>query len=138
MKKQYFTVLFALVCMLGFGLEARAQEEDTVVANVPYDFVVGSQVLPAGTYAVSRVEVTTGSRDLKIVSYQTGASALFIPTVFDDVQIGHAQLSFEHAGDRYFLSGIETPIGTYSIAVPRSAITLARMEQHSSSASGSN
>jgi hypothetical protein len=49
MKKQYLTVLFTLICVLGLGLGARAQEEDTVVAKVPFDFVVGGQVLPAGS-----------------------------------------------------------------------------------------
>jgi hypothetical protein len=58
MKKQYVTVLFTLICVLGLGLGARTQEGDTVVARVPYDFVVGSRVLPAGTYRVSRVHPT--------------------------------------------------------------------------------
>ena len=42
-----------------------------------------------------------------------------IPTVFDDVQTGHAQFNFEHVGDTYFLSAVETPIGTYSLTIPR-------------------
>jgi hypothetical protein len=136
MKKQYLTVLFTLICVLGFGLGARAQEEDTIQANVPYDFVVGGQLLPAGTYRVSRVN--TSSRELEISSYETGASAFLIPTFFDDAQTGNAQFSFEHAGDKYFLSVIETPIGTYSITVPPSAIELTLMKQQSASSSGSN
>ena len=137
MTKQLLTVLFTLICVLGFGLGALAQGEDTVVATVPFDFVVGGQILPAGMYRVSRVE-STGSRELEIASYDTRAGALLIPTFFDGTQIGHAQLNFEHAGDKYFLSGIETPIGTYAITVPRSAITLALMERQGASSSGSN
>jgi len=137
MKKQYLTVLFTLICVLGLGLGARAQgEEDTVLAKVPYDFVVRGQVLPAGTYRVSRIN--TSSRELEISSYETGASAFLIPTFFDDTQTGHAQFSFEHVGNTYFLSAIETPIGTYDITIPPSAIELARMEQQSTSSSGSN
>ena len=56
MKKQYLTILFTLICVLGLGLRARAQEEDTVVTKVPFDFVVGDKVLPAGTYRASRVD----------------------------------------------------------------------------------
>ena len=137
MTKQWLTVLFTLICVLGFGLGARAQEQDTIVAKVPYDFVVGSQVLPAGTYKVRRVD-HHGTRELQIQSYETGASAFLISTFFDDTQIGHAQLSFEHAGDKYFLSGIETPIGTYVLPVRRSAIALALMEQQGASSSGGN
>jgi hypothetical protein len=137
MKKQYLTVLFTLMCVVGLALNARAQEEDTVVTKVPFDFVVGGQVLPAGTYRVSRVE-TSGLRELEISSYEKRAGALLIPTFFDDVQAGHAQLSFEHAGNKYFLSAIETPIGTYAITVPHSAIELALMEQQGTSSSGGN
>jgi hypothetical protein len=137
MKKQYLTVLFTLICVLGLGLGAGAQEEDTVIARVPYDFVVGGHVLPAGTYRVSRVDAT-GHRELEIKRYETGASAFLLPTFFDNAQVGHAQLSFEHVGDKYFLSAVETPIGTYAVSIPRSAIELAKMEQQGASSSGSN
>jgi hypothetical protein len=138
MKKQYLTVLFTLICVLGLGLGAQAQEEDTVLAKIPYDFVVAGQVLPAGTYRVSRIDTTGSSRVLEISSYETRAGALLIPTVFDDFQTGHAQLNFEHVANKYFLSAIETPIGTYAITVPPSAIELARMEQQGTSSSGGN
>jgi hypothetical protein len=138
MKKKYLTVLFTLISVLGLGLGARAQEQDTVLGKVPYDFVVRGQVLPAGTYRISRISTTGSSRPLEITSYETGATVFLIPTFFDDTQTGHAQFSFEHAGDKYFLSAIETPIGAYSITVPHSAIELALMEQQSASSSGSN
>jgi hypothetical protein len=137
MKNQYLTVLFTLICVLGLGLGARAQEEDTVVSNVPFDFVIEGKILPAGTYRVSRVN-TAGSRELEISSYDARAGVLFIPTVFDDFKSGHAQLNFEHVGNKYFLSAIETPIGTYDITIPPSAIELARMEQQGTSSSGGN
>jgi hypothetical protein len=139
MKKQYVAVLFTLICVLGLELGARAQElGDTVVAKVPHDFVVGGRVLPAGTYRVSRVHLPSGSRELEISSYETGAGVLVIPTVFDGVESESAQLNFEHVGDKYFLSAIETPIGTYAITVPPSAIKLALKEQQGASSSGSN
>jgi hypothetical protein len=112
-KKQSLTVLLTLICVLGVGLGARAQEQDTVVTNVPFDFVAGGLVLPSGTYRVSRVESVAGSRGLAISSYETRASVFVIPTVFDDVQSGKAQLNFEPLGDTYFLNAIKTPIGTY-------------------------
>jgi hypothetical protein len=138
MNKQYVTVLFTLICVLGLGLGARAQEEDTVVTKVPYDFVAGGKVLPAGTYRVSRVHPRAGSRELEISSYETRESVFVIPTVFDDVQTGRALLNFEHLGDKYFLSAIVTPIGTYAVTIPPSAIKLAQTEQQSASPSGSN
>jgi len=136
MNKQYLTVLFTLICVLGLGLGARAQEEDIVVSNVPFDFVVGGKVLPAGNYRVSRVYPASGSPELEIRSHETRASVFVIPTVFDDAQTGHAQFNFEHLGDSYFLSAVETPIGTYAIDIPPSDIKLAQTQQQGGSRSG--
>jgi hypothetical protein len=137
MKKQYVTVLFTLICVLGFGLGARAQEEDTVVAKVPYDFVAGGQVLPAGTYRVSRID-SAGLRELVIRSSETGAGVFVIPTVFAYAPAEHAHLSLRPVGNKYFLTAIQTSNGVYTMAIPRSAIRLAQMEQHGASPSGSN
>jgi len=138
MRKQYSTVLFTLICICGLALGAHAQAKEVVVAKVPYNFVVGGQVLPAGTYDVRRVSVISGPGELEISSYASGASTFLIPTFFDDLETGHAQLRFEHVGGKYFLSGIETPIGTYAIALPNSAIRVAQMEQEGSATSRGN
>jgi hypothetical protein len=138
MKKQCLTVICTLICVLGLGLGARAQEQDTVVTKVPFDFVVGNKVFSAGTYRASRVEPDTGSRTLQISSEETPASVFLVPTVFDDHQSGHAQLAFEHLGDEYFLTAIETPIGTYAISLPPAAIKLAQTQRQGESLPGSN
>jgi hypothetical protein len=138
MKKQYLTVLFALICVLGLGVGAHAQEEDTVVTKVPFDFVAGGRVLPAGTYRVSRIAPASGSRELEMRSDETGASVFVMPMVFDGVRSDKAQLSFEHLGDTHFLSAIETPIGTYTIDIPPSAMKLAQTQQQGGSHAGGN
>jgi hypothetical protein len=69
-------------------------------------------------------------------SYDTLASVFVAPMAFDDVRSGKAQLNFEHLGDAYFLSAIETPIGTYAINIPPSAIKLAQSQQQGGSHSG--
>ena len=138
MRKQYSTVLFTLICICGLALGAHAQTKRLVVAKVPYNFVIGGHVLPAGTYEVSRTSVIGGPVELEISSYESGASTFLIPTFFDDLRTGHAQFTFKHAGDKYFLSGIETPSGTYAIAVPNSAIRVAQMEQEGSATSSGN
>ena len=122
MRKQYSTVLFTLICVCSLALGANAEAKEVVVAKVPYNFIVGGQVLPAGTYQVSRPSVIDGPGELEISSYASGASTFLIPTFFDDSQTGHAQLRFEHVGDKYFLREIETPSGTYAIKVPNSVV----------------
>jgi hypothetical protein len=61
-----------------------------------------------------------------------------IPTVFAYAPAEHAQLSLHAVGDKYFLTAIQTLNGVYTMAIPRSAIRLAQMEQHGASPSGSN
>jgi hypothetical protein len=138
MKKQYVTVLVALICVITLGLAAQAQDEDTVIAKVPYDFVAGGVVLPAGTYRISRVD-TGGIRELAISSYETGASALLLPTVFADAPEEHPHLTLKLVGGKYFLSGIQTANGVYTLALPRSIVMVAQTGQHGGmSSSGSN
>jgi hypothetical protein len=107
MKKHHLTVIFTLMCVLGLRVGARAQEEDTIVAQVPYDFVAGGAVLPAGTYRVSRVD-TGGTRELLIRSYETGAGAFVVPTVFAYAPSEHGRLSLQPVGNKYFLTAIQT------------------------------
>ena len=138
MKKQYVTVLFALICVLALGLSARAQDGDSVIVKVPYDFVAGSAVLPAGTYKVSRVN-TGVLQELFVKNYDTGVGTFLTPTVFEDAPAVHVTLSLRSVKGKYFLSKIQTLNGVYTIAIPRSATSLAQMQPHkAASASGSN
>jgi hypothetical protein len=135
MNKSYFTVVLTLACLLGLGISARAQDAGRVVTNVPFDFVAGGQMLPAGTYSVSRVSETAPV--LVIRSYDH--STLLLPIVFDGATADHAELSFEHVGDKYFLSKVGTPAGTYAIATPPAMTRLAQMKDHDTvSSSGGN
>src|ERR1700722_16862887 len=127
MNTRFAGVIFSLIYVTGLAIGAHAQErEDTVIVKVPYDFVVDGSALKRGEYRVSRVDTARGARELVNSSVDNGASVLFIPTVFDDFTTGHPQLSFEQIGGRHFLTAIKTPIGTYAIPIPQSAITFAK------------
>jgi hypothetical protein len=127
MKKSYLTVVLTLTCLLGLGEGARAQDASRIVANIPFDFVAGGETLPAGTYSVSRISFKS-QQGLAIRSYDKGA--LVLPIVFDGVPAEQAKVGFEHAGDKYFLSTIETPAGVYTIGIPRAMTKVAQMKDH--------
>ncbi len=136
MKKSYLIVAFALTGLLGLSTSSRAQDADRVVVNVPFDFVVGRETLPMGTYSVSRVS-PEADRALFIGGHDKGA--FLLPIVFEEAPAEHAKVRFEHVGDKYFLSRIETPAGVYSIAIPRATTGVAQIKDNGTlSASGTN
>jgi hypothetical protein len=134
MKKSYLTAMLTLTCLLGLGISAHAQDTEGVRVNVPFKFAAGGATLPAGTYTVARISPVT-SQILSIRSLHNGA--MFLPIVFDGAATGQAKLDFEHVGDKYFLTGVETPAGVYTIGPPRAMVALAQTkDQGTVSSSG--
>jgi hypothetical protein len=74
-----------------------------------------------------------------IVIRSDDKSALLLPIVFDGVPAEQAKLGFEHVGDRYFLSKVETLAGVYRIGIPRAMTRVAQTKDHGTmSSSGTN
>ena len=136
MKNSYSAVVLTLTCLLGLGISARAQDVDKVAVKVPFEFVAGGQTLPAGTYNVTRASDQAFSA-LLISSFDN--SAFLLPMFFDGVSADHAELSFKHVGNKYFLSEVKTPAGVYAIRTPRAMTQVAQMKDHGiGSPSGAN
>jgi len=117
MFEKYFPVaLLTLTCLFGSSLTARAQEYKSVVVNIPFEVVAGTNLLPAGRYSVERVSLDSDSA-LIIHGYDNSASLL--PIVFDEVSGGQADVRFEQVGNKHFLREVGVPAGAYSIAISR-------------------
>ena len=135
MKKSYFIAVLALICVLGLGESSHAQDASTIVVHVPFDFVAAGAALPAGTYSIGRVSDSQPSLFMR--SDENGA--LLLPIVFDAAAADQAKLAFQHVGDRYFLSKVETPAGIYNIRTPRVMTKVAQTrDQGTMSSSGTN
>jgi hypothetical protein len=126
MNKSYLTAVLTLMCFLGIGIGARAQDPDAVVVTVPFEFVAGGATLPAGEYRVSRVNPSV-NRELAISGYEKG-NAFILPLAFDNATTEKPTITFEHTGDKYYLSGIKTLDGVYSIALPKMKMAVAQMK----------
>jgi hypothetical protein len=136
MKKSYLVAVLTLTCMLGLGINAHAQDTEGARVKVPFEFVAGGKTLPAGTYTVGRLSLETFSA-IAISGY--GHGALVLPIAVDAARAEQPKLSFEHVGDKYFLTEAETPAGVYSFALPRAMVALAQTkDQGTVSSSGSN
>ncbi len=133
MNKSYLTAVLTLTCLLGLGVSARAQDTEGVRVQVPFEFVAGGTTLPAGTYTVGRLSFQT----LSGVAINNDRHGVFVlPIAVDGTRAGQPKLSFEHVGDKYFLSEADTPGGVYTFALPRVLVALAQMKDQDTVSSG--
>ena len=103
MKKQAFTLIGVLTLVLAAG-SAFAQSEE-VRATVPFDFVAGQTTVPAGTYSITRLNMTS---DIVVIHGQNKKANLMVGTMKRGSlkTCEKTKLVFHRYGDRYFLSQI--------------------------------
>jgi hypothetical protein len=110
------SALFALGLLL--AVSATEAQQLRVKAEIPFDFVVGNQVLPAGEYTV----MTEGAarQAIWIRSNETKASAVSI--AFSSSASGNGEASklvFHSLDGRYFLSEIWTAGYDQGLQLPK-------------------
>ena len=96
---------------LGLGLllavSAAQAQEPRVKANIPFDFVVGDRVLPAGEYHVSAMGAS--GQAIAILSEDRKAKALILTSACESSGPSKSsKLVFHAIGGRYFLSQVWT------------------------------
>jgi hypothetical protein len=124
MKKSYLTVVLALTSLLGLGTVARAQDADKILVTVPFEFVVtGSKTMPPGIYTISHASQEPRSA---LIIRRGDDSVFLLPMAVGQAFAGRAEFGFEHAGNKYYLSTIETPAGVYTIKTPQAITKLAQ------------
>jgi len=128
MKKSYLTIALTLTVLFGAGLSAHAQDPDSVVVKVPFEFVAGASTLPAGTYTIGR-NSSGANPGLNIRSDEH--SVFLLPIDADSVPGGPPKLSFEHVVGKYFLSKVETPERVYNLNTSPEMIKLGQMRGNS-------
>lgn len=109
-------VIRVLFASMLFGTALFAGAQDAVRVQVPFDFHVSGKTLTAGTYNVTRVFDREPGL-LRISGTQGQEPVAFLAGLASSSQIG-AGLSFHRYGDSYYLSGITTASGKFSL--PRS------------------
>jgi len=91
-----------LLAIVGAGT-ARAQVVDIIVADVPFDFTVGTHTLPAGRYVIKPAGDIRGSTML--ISSDSGKDRQLF--TIEDAQMNKppkdSELIFHRVGDQYFL-----------------------------------
>ncbi|HXE33202.1 MAG TPA: hypothetical protein VN087_04755 [Verrucomicrobiae bacterium] len=98
-------VMAGVMALTIFATTRVAQAQQSMVVNVPYDFVAGNKTLPAGEYTV---KVSTPTNSVILVSRKDSTTSAFIntnPAVSSTPQ-AESKLIFNRYGDRYFLSQV--------------------------------
>jgi len=104
--------LFTTAALLAFLLlpVARAQLNDPMKGNIPFDFTVGSTVLPAGHYTVGALSFGTGVLLLRN-SEAKNATIMFRSMAVSATSPQTTKLIFHRYGRTYFLSEIWQGLG---------------------------
>jgi len=109
MRKQLLRGLTGLSLILVLALAsavaaAKPQSSISVVANIPFEFSVGSKAMPAGKYSV---EAMPSGNGLLIQSSDGKTSAIRLSNAVESTKTqSHARLVFHRYGERYFLAEV--------------------------------
>jgi hypothetical protein len=113
MKLLKITLMFGGLLALAASLSA---ESAMVNVNVPFSFVAGGKVLPAGSYTIE--EPSTGGV-LLIRGNEPNSSAMIIAVNGGPSNATHAGVTFSHRGGAVVLSTVSVPGGfSYSLVAP--------------------
>ncbi len=110
-----------LVAVLTVGVSAHAQTlQYKLTANIPFDFTLSDEKLPAGTYSVSRANETSGDMVLQVRSTD-GHSIVtrFSLPIVTFAPKKKNTLVFHRYGDKYFLSQVWSAGGGTGRAFPK-------------------
>jgi hypothetical protein len=120
MKRLTVTTIGILTVGLCLAADAaRAEPQDEIVANVPFDFVVGSVQLPAGKYTVKPASDDPSVAMIESADGRHVSLTLTMPA--EQRPTGQATLVFEKRDNQYFLSRLMDPDGDGREIVPSRA-----------------
>jgi hypothetical protein len=103
-------ILVAVLLYVASSTVARADDEE-IVANVPFDFIVGSTHLPAGKYMVKPASLDESVMTIESADGRQSVFALTIP-VSPDTPPTHPELVFDKRDNRYVLAGLTEADGS--------------------------
>lgn len=122
MKKQAYTMIAMIVLVGSMAVAARAQTSGRtqLIANIPFEFSVGSKILPAGEYTVRQVNPASDHAVLQLRS-KDGSAMVQMGSVIGRAQ-DSAKLVFNRYGDQHFFAEAWVDGENNGLQAPRSAV----------------
>jgi hypothetical protein len=105
MKHASWVVILAMLAVSGIAA-AQTIGTSTIVAKVPFEFVVANRIVPAGEYKVQAATMDGRSLVIRNVGAKIGLFSSISKTEDKEIASNYA-LVFSRYGNSYFLSGIK-------------------------------
>jgi hypothetical protein len=119
MKKRTFVMTSLLLLSLMVAAQV-VHAQETLVVNIPFEFVAGQTTLPAGEYCVEKLG--RGSAVVLIHRADRGASAMVMSIATQaKAPQSDSKLVFNRYGNRYFLSQYWSAGSSSGRLLPKSA-----------------
>ena len=118
----FITAALLVMAIITAGVSAQAQSlQYKLTADIPFEFTVTGEKLPAGNYSVSRATEASGDTVLQVRSTdgQSTVTRFSIP-VFTFNPKDKGRLVFHRYGDDYFLSEVWPAGGGTGRTFPKS------------------
>ena len=114
--------LLAVILMIAASASVKAQSlQYKLTANIPFDFTINNDKLPAGKYSISRAQQSNGDQLLQIESADGHKSVirLTIPVMTRN-PMSRGTVVFHRYGDEYFMVEVWPAGGSTGRAFPKS------------------
>jgi len=130
MKKQAYTMIAMLVLVGSMAVAAKAQTSGRtqLIANIPFEFTVGSKNLPAGEYTVSQINPASDHAVLQLRSKDGSTSVMVQMNNMIGKARESAKLIFNRYGNQYFFAQAWVDGDSSGLEAPKSRVE--RAAQH--------
>jgi hypothetical protein len=129
--KGYLNTAIAMIVLAGaFTVSAHAQTAGTqrVLANVPFDFHVGTKKLPAGRYTITVLNPASDRKTLQIRNSDGRSTAITLTTDVIRAASENAKLVFHRYDDQYFFAEAQMAGDTMGLAALKSNVERAQKQ----------
>src|SRR5213078_1914369 len=96
MKKQAYTMIAMIVLVGSMAMAAKAQTDGRIqlIANIPFEFSIGNESLPAGEYTVRSISDDSRNVVLRIQSRDGKSNAILLVRTVEGKAQERAKLVF--------------------------------------------
>lgn len=105
LRRMVMGLMLVTLSLAAAVVSANAQSSRFQMANVPFDFVIGDQDLPSGSYEVS--QITSGGGVVQVKQREGSKSAIRLSSLIVKTNPAErSKLVFHRYGNTYFLAEV--------------------------------